>query len=145
MGKSKKEEQEWKEYRKSILVEKGKSDDDFEKYITFIASGSLGLTLTFIDKISPLKHSIGIWVIIVGWFFLASTLFINLLSHFLSSRYNEKTIQDLDDEINYDNLIDNIDKRNKIVSNLNLASIILLGLGILFILIFTTLNAYNNG
>ena len=145
MGKSKKEEQEWKEYRKSILVEKGKSDDDFEKYITFIASGSLGLTLTFIDKISPLKQSIGIWVIIVGWIFLASTLFINLLSHFLSSRYNEKTIQDLDDEINYDDLIDNIDKRNKIVSNLNLASIILLGLGILFILIFTALNAYNNG
>jgi hypothetical protein len=145
MSRSKEEEQEWKEYRKSILVEKGKSDDDFEKYITFIASGSLGLTLTFIDKISPLKQSIGIWIIIVGWLFLASTLFINLLSHFLSSRYNEKTIQDLDDEINYDDLIDNIDKRNKIVSNLNLASIILLGIGILFILIFTALNAYNNG
>jgi hypothetical protein len=145
MGKSKKEEQEWQEYRKSILVEKGKSDDDFEKYITFIASGSLGLTLTFIDKISPLKQSIGIWVIIVGWLFLASTLFINLLSHFLSSRNNEKTIQNLDDEINYDELISNINQRNKIVSNLNLASIILLGLGIFFILIFTALNAYNNG
>jgi hypothetical protein len=77
--------------------------------------------------------------------FLASTLFINLLSHFLSSRYNEKTIQDLDDEIKYDDLINNIDKRNKLVSNLNLTSIILLGLGILFILIFTALNAYNNG
>jgi hypothetical protein len=145
MSKSEKEVEEWKEYRKSILVEKGKSDDDFEKYITFIASGSLGLTLTFIDKISPLKQSIGIWVIIVGWVFLASTLFINLLSHFLSSRYNEKTIQDLDDEIKYDDLINNIDKRNKLVSNLNLTSIILLGLGILFILIFTALNAYNNG
>lgn len=145
MSKSEKEVEEWKEYRKSILVEKGKSDDDFEKYITFIASGSLGLTLTFIDKISPLKQSIGIWVIIVGWMFLASTLFVNLLSHFLSSRHNEKTIQDLDDEIKYDELISNINKRNKIVSNLNLASIILLGLGILFILIFTALNAYNNG
>lgn len=77
--------------------------------------------------------------------FLASTLFINLLSHFPSSRYNEKTIQDLDDEINYDDLISNINKKNKIVSNLNLASIIFLGLEILFILIFTTLNPYNSG
>jgi hypothetical protein len=145
MGKSKKEEQERIEYRKSILVEKGKSDDDFEKYITFIASGSLGLTLTFIDKISPLKQSIGIWIIIVGWFFLASTLFINLLSHYLSSKHNEKTVQDIDNEIKYDNLIVNIDDRNKIISSLNLSSIILLGLGILFILIFTALNAYNNG
>lgn len=145
MGKSKKEEKEWVEYRKSILKEKGKSDDDFEKYITFIASGSLGLTLTFIDKISPLKESICIWIIVVGWLFLASTLFINLLSHFLSSRYNEKTVQDIDDDIEYSKLISNIDKRNKVVSNLNLSSIILLGLGILFILIFTTINAYNNG
>jgi hypothetical protein len=145
MSKSEEEVAEWKEYRKSILIEKGKSDDDFEKYITFIASGSLGLTLTFIDKISPLKQSIGIWVIIVGWVFLACTLFINLLSHFLSSRYNEKTIQDLDDEIKYDELINNIDKRNKLVSRLNISSIILLGLGIFFILIFTALNAYNNG
>ncbi len=145
MGKSREEEQEWIEYRKSILIEKGKSDDDFEKYITFIASGSLGLTITFIDKISPLKESIYIWVIVMGWLFLASTLFINLLSHFLSSKYNEKTVQDLDEDIKYKTLINNIDKRNKIVSNLNLSSIILLGLGILSILIFTTINAYNNG
>lgn len=145
MGKTKEIKQAWIEYRKSVLVEKGKSDDDFEKYITFIASGSLGLTLTFIDKISPLKESIYIWVIIIGWFFLASTLFINLLSHFLSSKYNEKTIQDIDDEIDYNTLIKFIDKRNKRVSNLNLSSIILLGLGILCIIIFTTINAYNNG
>jgi len=145
MGKSKEEKQEWIEYRKLILTEKSKSDDDFEKYITFIASGSLGLTLTFIGKISPLKESIGIWIIVIGWFLLASTLFINLLSHYLSSRYSEKTIQDIDDDLSYENLIIGISKRNKIISNLNLWSIILLGLGISFVLIFTTVNAYNNG
>lgn len=145
MGKSKEEEKEWKEYRLSILEQKSKSDDDFEKYITFIASGALGLTITFIDKISPLKESIGIWVIVIGWFMLASTLFINLFSHFLSSKYNEKTVQDIDEAIEYNKLISNIDKRNNMISRLNIWSIILLGLGILLILIFTTLNAYNNG
>lgn len=143
MEKSKEEIQEWKEYRLSILEQKSKSDDDFEKYITFIASGALGLTLTFIDKTNPLKESIAIWVIVLGWMLLALTLFINLLSHYLSSQHHEKTIQDIDEEIEYDILIKKIDYRNKIISSLNLSSIILLGLGILLILIFTTLNAYN--
>ncbi len=142
MGKSKKEIEEWKEYRLSVLEQKSKSDDDFEKYITFIASGALGLTITFIDKISPLKESIAIWVIAIGWVLLAFTLFINLLSHFLSSKYNEQTIQDIDDEIEYDNLIERIDNRNKIISRLNLSSIILLGLGIISILTYTIINAY---
>tara|TARA_R110002124_G_scaffold117412_1_gene274478 strand:- start:242 stop:673 length:432 start_codon:yes stop_codon:yes gene_type:complete len=142
MGKSKQEIEEWKEYRLSVLEQKSKSDDDFEKYITFIASGALGLTITFIDKISPLKESIVVWVIALGWVLLAFTLFINLLSHFLSSKYNEQTIQDIDDEIEYDNLIDRIDNRNRIISRLNLSSIILLGLGIISILIYTIVNAY---
>ncbi len=133
----------WKEYRLSVLEQKSKSDDDFEKYITFIASGSLGLTITFIDKISPLNESIFIWVIAIGWVFLAFTLFVNLLSHFLSSKYNEKTVQDIDDEIDYEVLISKIDSRNKIISRLNLSSIILLGLGIILILIYAIINAYH--
>lgn len=142
MEKSEKEKEEWKEYRLSVLEEKRKSDDDFEKYITFIASGALGLTITFIDKISPLKESIVVWVIALGWVLLAFTLFINLLSHFLSSKYNEQTIQDIDDETEYDVLINRIDSRNKTISCLNLSSIILLGLGIISILIYTIVNAY---
>lgn len=49
MSKSKKDIEAWKEYRLSLLAQKSKSDDDFEKYITFIASGVLGLTITFAD------------------------------------------------------------------------------------------------
>lgn len=45
MAKSKKVIEEWKEYHRSVLEEKRKSDDDYEKYITFIASGALGLGL----------------------------------------------------------------------------------------------------
>ncbi|MEH6659683.1 hypothetical protein [Leeuwenhoekiella marinoflava] len=142
MGKSKEEIREWKEYRLSILEQKSKSDDDFEKYITFIASGALGLTITFIEKISPLETAVVIWVIALGWFLLALTLFLNLLSHFLSSKYNEQTVEEIDEEIEYNRLIERIDCRNMIISRLNLASIILLGLGIVSILIFTTINAY---
>mgnify|MGYP000373066134 CR=1 FL=1 len=60
MSKKKSEEEieGWIEYRKSLLEQKSKSDDDFEKYITFIASGTLGLTLTFMENISPAAASL---------------------------------------------------------------------------------------
>lgn len=144
MKKSKEEIKKWNEYRLSVTEQKMKSDDDFEKYITFISSGALGLSLTFIDKISPLKQSVCLWIIVIGWFSLAITLFFNLLSHFLSSKYSEKIVQEIDDEIEYDILISNINKRNRVISILNLISIILLGVGIILILIFTTINAYKN-
>lgn len=143
--KTKEEENQWKEYRLSILEQKSKSEDDFEKYITFISSGALGLTVTFIDKISPLKESVYVWTIILGWGLFALTLFLNLFSHYLSSRYNEKTINEIDMDIDYSILLDNIDKRNDKISCLNISSIISLGTGILFVLIFSSLNAYYNG
>jgi hypothetical protein len=142
MGKSKDDIEVWKDYRFSLMEQKSKSDDDFEKYITFISSGALGLTITFIDKISPLKDSAAIWLIATGWILLTFTLLINLLSHFLSSRYYERTIQDIDDDFDYEDVVDRIDKRNKIISNLNLISIILLGLGIISILTYIIINAY---
>ena len=130
------------EYRNSVLEIKKRSDDDFEKYITFISSGALGLTLTFIDNISPLKESTCIWIIVVGWISLALCLMINLVSHYISSLNNSRTVQDLDDDIDDDVLLLNIDKRNHVVNCLNIISIIALGLGICFILIFTSINAY---
>lgn len=145
MSKKKKTDREWIEYRQSILDQKAKSDDDFEKYITFISSGALIITLTFIDKISPLETSVLKWILITGWFFLASTLLINLVSHYLSSRFNEKTVQNLDEQLPFENLLCNIKRRNHIISTLNIISIISLGIGIISILIFATINAYNYG
>ncbi|SMD43098.1 hypothetical protein SAMN00777080_1675 [Aquiflexum balticum DSM 16537] len=56
MGKKRRADQEWIEYRQSVLEQKSKSDDDFEKYITYISSGALIITLTFVEKISPLEQ-----------------------------------------------------------------------------------------
>ena len=142
MAKSKEDIQEWKEYRLSLLEQKSKSDDDFEKYITFIASGGLGLTITFINEISPLGESKHVYLIIAGWILLTFTLLINLFSHFLSSRNNEKTVQDIDDEIDYYKLVENINQRNNNIFYLNLSSIIFLGFGIISIIIYVSINAY---
>jgi hypothetical protein len=140
MKKSKEEIKDWLEYRKSLLEQKSKSDDDFEKYITFIASGALGLTLTFLDKITPLDYAVYIWLVATGWVLLVLTLLINLFSHFLSSKYTTKSINEIDDAIDYDSLRKKLDKRNKIINNLNGSSIFLLIAGVMSILIYVILN-----
>jgi len=140
MKKSEEEIKGWLEYRKSLLEQKSKSDDDFEKYITFIASGALGLTLTFLDKITPLDCAVYIWLVATGWVLLALTLLINLFSHFLSSKYTTKSIDEIDDAIDYDSLRKNLDRRNKIINNLNGWSIFLLIAGVMSILIYVILN-----
>jgi len=139
MKKTKREIEGWKEYRKSILESKSKSDDDFEKYITLISSGGLGVTIAYINDIIPIKESVGSWVLFLGWIMLCTTLFLNLLSHHKSSICNEKTIDEID-ELEYEELSDNIDSRNKIIRCLNLASIITVGIGLLLIIIFTIIN-----
>ncbi|NRB60403.1 MAG: hypothetical protein HRU50_10765 [Winogradskyella sp.] len=143
MSRTEEDKKGWDEYRLSLLVEKSKSDDHFEKYITIIASGALGLTITFIDKISPLENAICIWIISIGWFLMTTTLFINLLSHYIASKNNSKAVQDIDDEKDYDEIVSGINKRNKKMDRLNIASIYTLAIGLCCILIYTSINAYN--
>jgi len=139
MTKTEQEIVEWKEYRKSILEVKSKSDDDFEKYITLISSGGLGVTIAYINDIIPIKESVGSWVLFLGWIMLCTTLFLNLLSHYKSSINNEKTIDEID-ELEYEELTNNIDSRNKTIRCLNLLSIITVGMGLLLVIIFTIIN-----
>lgn len=73
---------------------KEKSEDDFEKKITYISAGSLAISLTFIEKIVPLKDSTEIWLLICSWIFLAFTLLLNLLSNLYSSHIMDKSLDD---------------------------------------------------
>lgn len=134
---------EWVEFRKSVYETKSKSEDDFEKYITLIASGALALSLTLIDKLVPIKDASYIWLLVVGWCLFSVTLFINLLSHFLSKMYSEKTISEVDTGLEKDIILKNIDSRNSKIDCLNIISIISIFLGILSIILFVTLNIYS--
>ncbi len=142
MKKSKEEIAEWKEFRKSVFENKIKSEDDYEKYITLISSGALGLSITFIEKIVPLKNATEKWILIAGWILLTITLFVSLLSHFYSRRYSEITIEDIDNDLNYDTIADNINRRNKYLEWFNFSTISTLFLGIISIVIFVSINIY---
>lgn len=137
----------WEEYRNSLYVQKTKSDDMFEKAITFITSGALGLTLTFHDKIVPVESAKVVYLISIGWFLLVATLFINLISHYKSSKSTDKSIDEIDGVLNYsityEGFKNNLDNRNSLIDKLNKASIVLLGIGLLLIIIYVSINIYH--
>lgn len=142
MKKTKEEIAEWKEFRKSVFENKIKSEDDYEKYVTLISSGALGLSITFIEKIVPLNSAIEKWILILGWILLTITLFVSLLSHFFSRKYSEKTIEDIDNDIEYELISGNITSRNKCLEVFNFSTISTLFLGIISIVIFVSINIY---
>lgn len=130
---------EWNEFRNSVYETKSKSQDDFEKYINIIASGGLAITIAFFDKIVEFKTAEYIALIVIGWISLTLTLLLNLISHYLSINYAQKTIDEINDK-KYDDVFINVNKRNQKVQCLNIISIVSLILGIVLIIMFVTLN-----
>jgi hypothetical protein len=119
---------------------KSKSDDDYEKNITYISAGTLVLSLTFIEKIVNVGVASHIWVLIVSWSMLALTLLVNLISHQFSSLYHERTIDEWDrDDPSIDS---NVKSRNRVIRNMNLFTSLGLFVGIGFLILFCSLNAY---
>ncbi len=134
--------QEWIEYRNSVIENKSKSQDDFEKYINLLASGGLVLSLTFFEKIVPLDKAISKPFVILGMFLMVITLLSNLYSHYKSLIDSDATIKEIDDE-KYKEIFKNIDARNKTINRLNRLSIWSLIIGIISLITFVTINIYN--
>jgi hypothetical protein len=44
---------------------KEKSEDDFERNITYISAGALAISLTFLERIVPVKESVQTYLVIV--------------------------------------------------------------------------------
>lgn len=133
--------QEWIEYRNSVTENKSKSQDDFEKYINLLASGGLVLSLTFFEKIVPLKEAICKPFVIVGMFLMIITLLSNLYSHYKSMIDSDLTLKEIDEE-NYTKIFKNITKRNKTINRLNRISIWSVIIGIASLITFVSLNIY---
>ena len=133
---------------------KEKSDDDYEKNITYISSGTLILSLTFIEKIVALDKSTALFSLIISWILLAITLLINLISHQISSFYHEKVIDEVKQYSNFDgekssdekkqfglSILEKITKNNNIIRFLNWLTTGTLITGIFFLILYCSLNA----
>ena len=120
-----------------------KSENDFERKITYISAGALALSITFIDKIVNLASAEHFYFLIIGWVLLASTLAVNLISILVSRKLTMKSLDDFDNEIEEPKLIENIASRNNLISRLDLISLISLLVGIFAVVIFCSVNLEN--
>ena len=123
---------------------KEKSEDDFEKQLIFIASGALGISFVFLEKLVNLSKSIHLWTLTVAWVCLALSLCVNLWSHYLTKNLADKSIDDQDDhrdgKMDYEHLCNNIKRRNSTIDQVNYFSIAALFLGLTFLITFVTIN-----
>jgi len=132
--------------REKIQEVISKTEDHFEEKLTYISAGTLGLTLTFIEKIVPLGDSVSVIFLVFGWFFLVVTLLLNLSSHMISKHYLIKTQLELDknnDSKYLNSIYLKVIKRNKRIDCINWITVGLLILGISFIVTFASLNSFH--
>jgi len=137
------EQEELKKYKETLENLNAKSQDMFEKQLSFISSGAIGVSLLLIEKFFSIKDQPMVkgtscnMMFVVGMTLLVVSLLLNLLSHPFSAFMSEKTIKDIiKDRFSY--IV--ATKRWNYVKWFNLGSVVSLIIGIILIIYFITLN-----
>lgn len=116
------------------------SQNDFEKNLVYLSAGALTLSMGFIEKLVPLKDANHKCLLILAWCLLAFTLLLNLATHLISVRNSTKARKEIDAGLEYDILVERIECRNKIMRFLNWLSYLFFAFGVIFIVLFSSLN-----
>lgn len=74
------------------------SNEQFDKHVLFIASGALGISFAFIEKLVDLESATCKNFLINAWYCFATVVFVSLLSHFVSIMALRKHIKHYDEE-----------------------------------------------
>lgn len=127
-----------KNYKTELLSLLEKSNDNFEKQLNYISAGAIGISIIVAEKlVKDLSISTCKFSIILSWVLLTLTLISNLVSHIYTFSVHSKTIEEIDSEqYNYNQA----KQRNDTIKKWNIASAIMLILGIIFFIIFISLN-----
>jgi large-conductance mechanosensitive channel len=128
------------------VIEKG--EDDFEKQLIFIASGALGISFAFIEKIVNLNQSIYFPMLAMAWISFTVAMCVNLTSHYLSIQSNRATKEEFrkccENKLPRDQFDLNVEKRNKKMDRFNYSSIGLVFVGLFLLIAFVTFNVVNS-
>jgi hypothetical protein len=114
---------------------------EFDKSIVFIASGALGISMAFIDKIVKLEIAKDKEFLLIAWYLFGSTIFLSLVTHFISVYAVRWAIcnrpdQDNEDEAKEANYLVRELIWNLTIRGLNILMIITLFIGIILFLYF---------
>jgi hypothetical protein len=86
--------QTFMEERKILIAEEQKQASSFDKYLLTFATGTFGLTVTFIKDITngTIVASTK-WMIILAWTLLATTIILMLMSFLSTLKANRKQVE----------------------------------------------------
>lgn len=120
---------------KEIVV---KSQEAFEKQLSYISAGSLSISIAFIkDVVGDLSKTQEEGILLLSWSLMGFTLLLNLLSHVFTSNCHNKTIGEIGQgKYNYKTVL----CRHNNIKKLNYVSIVSLIMGIASLLYFISLN-----
>lgn len=127
------------EYIKAKYQALSYGNEQFDKNVLFIASGALGISFGFIEKVVPnLASAVNKNFLIDSWYCFAGVIFISLVAHFISILANRWAIV-------HDNM--EVVKYNKIyrrwnwcIRTLNIFMILGLFFGVLLLVLFVKQN-----
>lgn len=112
-------------------------NEQFDKNVLFIASGALGISFAFIEKVVPdLQNASHSHLLIISWYFFAGVIFISLVAHFISVMANRWAIAHENDN-KYDKVCRNW---NLAIRGINILMILGLLMGIIWMIRFVNLN-----
>ena len=131
-------ESQLEEYKKNLTEVYFKSQEEFERRLSFISASGFGASVFLIENVvGKLTEASYNWILIISWIMLGATLLLNLLSHMISANKSWATLNDiLNNQYNERIALE----RQSLVKFLNYCCIGLLCLGLIFLILFFTLN-----
>ncbi|MCT4665985.1 MAG: hypothetical protein N4A45_12220 [Flavobacteriales bacterium] len=113
------------------------SNEQFDKNILFIASGALGISFAFIEKVIPdLSKAVYKNSLIASWYCFAGVIFISLSAHLLSMMANRWAIAN----VNHPEYEKITTRWNLLIRGINIAMILGLLAGNILLISFIKLN-----
>lgn len=130
---------DWQNYRKTITESRIKSQDDFEKYLNIFSSGGLLIGLTILGRLVETVNNYEFkYFVSVGSLLFVVSILSNVFSHFKAIANDDKTISEID--LRDFEILDKMDRRDKIIKCLNNLSLIAILVGTLSLVLFLILN-----
>jgi hypothetical protein len=126
------------DYREHLIKVMEGNTDRFEKQLSYISAGSLGISMAFIkDVVGNLDYTRQNWLVIVGWSAMGFTLLLNLVSQVYANHCHSNTIEDIECK---DYNSNRAGRRRSRIMWTNYISIGTLIGGVIFLLIFISKN-----
>lgn len=135
-------EKELKRYEQQIEAAFTKSNDQYDRNTLVLASGALGLSFAFIDKvIGDLSEAVDPGYLALAWALIASSIISSLLSHWLSMRGNSAMLKKLKQRKRGEERKKVMRRWGRAIEIVNAGTGLLLGAGILTLVYFVHCNA----